>query len=283
MNINLPTSLPQDAQFFERIIGTVILLAAFLLIRQLSVRGIRNWKTTNADLKRRWIVQVKNLTFALFALGILIIWATQLRSFALSIVAIAAALAISLKEMILCLMGGLYKASARSFEIGDRIEVNDCRGDVIDHDFVSTTILEIGPGKDMHQYTGRQIVLPNSLFLSHAIFNETSKSKYVLHVFKIPLMAYDDWKKAEQILVESSNEVCAPYMKEAKVFFSQMGQMEGIEPPNPEPRVSIKFAEADELHLMVRVVAQPNRTGTIEQAIIKKYLSKMPQLPAKTE
>jgi len=43
----------------------------------------------------------------------------------------------------------------------------------------STTILEIDPG---HQPTGRTVVLPNSVFLSAKVFNETLHDDLVVHV-----------------------------------------------------------------------------------------------------
>mgnify|MGYP001215256827 CR=1 FL=1 len=62
-------------------------------------------------------------------------------------VAIAVALVIATKELILCVSGALIKGGARSFNIGDRIQVKEFRGDVIDQNLLTTTILEVGPGK----------------------------------------------------------------------------------------------------------------------------------------
>ena len=39
------------------------------------------------------------------------------------------------------------RATSRSFKLGDRIEIGDYRGDVIDYNLFTTTILETGPGK----------------------------------------------------------------------------------------------------------------------------------------
>lgn len=269
-------NLIQDQDVIERVIASAVLFAVFIIVRIISAKGIRNWKTSNADLKRRWMVQIKNVSFVILLLGLLVIWATQLRTFALSMVAIAAALAISTKEMILCFVGGMYKASARPFEVGDRIDLGPHRGDVIDHDFISTTLLEIGPGRDMHQYTGRQIVIPNSIFLTTAVYNESATSKYVLHVFTVPIFVTDDWETLQKLLLECANEVVAPFVEDARQFLQNFGQVEGIDAPNPTPRVSIKFNDAEQINFIVRVVAQPDRTGTIEQAIVKKFLQRRP-------
>ncbi|NJL24780.1 MAG: mechanosensitive ion channel [Calothrix sp. SM1_5_4] len=129
----------------KQVISTLALFLAFLFFRWATIVTVRRWNAPSGDEKRRWIIQVKNISLVILAAGLFGIWATELRAFALSLVAVAAALAISTKEIIQCFLGGFYKASTRPFEIGDRIEVNGCRGEVIDHNFLCTTVLEIGP------------------------------------------------------------------------------------------------------------------------------------------
>src|SRR5690606_32112227 len=83
----------------------------------------------------------------------------ELRTVAISIVAIAVAFVVATKELILCITGSILKMASRSFVIGDRIQVKDFRGDVIDQNLLATTILEVGPGKLTHQRTGRMAVI----------------------------------------------------------------------------------------------------------------------------
>src|SRR5690606_24394117 len=135
--------------------------------------------------KRRWIIQIKNISFIVLAAGLFGIWATELRAFALSLVAVAAALAISTKEIIQCFLGGFYITSAKPFELGDRIEINGVRGEVIDHNFLSTTLLEIGPAREINQLSGRQLVLPNSVFLSGPLQNQSLQQDYVLQTLRL--------------------------------------------------------------------------------------------------
>jgi small-conductance mechanosensitive channel len=53
----------------------------------------------------------------------------------------------------------------KAYAFGDRIENAGIRGNAVDHNALTTTILEIGPGQTSHQYTGRTMVIPNSFFL----------------------------------------------------------------------------------------------------------------------
>src|SRR5690606_21856396 len=120
----------------------------------------------------------------------------------LSVVALAVALVVATKELILCITGSILKTGAQSFKIGDRIQIKDFRGDVIDQNLFATTIMEIGPGKLTHQRTGRVTVLPNSLFVSEPVINESYTHDYVLHVFTVPFKRQDDWQSAQKSLLE---------------------------------------------------------------------------------
>ncbi|WP_146429413.1 mechanosensitive ion channel domain-containing protein [Blastopirellula retiformator] len=86
----------------------------------------------------------------------------------ISILAFAVAVVIALKELIQCISGSIMKAVGRPFKLGDRIEFHNIRGDVIDHNVLTTTILELGPDQMTQQLTGRAIVLLVHVRTTHA-------------------------------------------------------------------------------------------------------------------
>lgn len=255
---------------------TLILFAGFLITRLVLIKSIRSWAGLSNENKRRFIVQVKNLTWVILALGVLIIWGPELRTFAISLAAVAAAFVISTREMILCFLGGMFKVAVRPFEVGDHIQVGTYRGEVADHNFMSTSLLEIGPGQDFHQLTGKQILVPNSMFFTHPIINECYGNDYVMHTFQVHLPPYRlDWKDAEQALVNSCLEVCTPYVLEAKSSFMRVERKEGLDLPSVEPRVSIRIDEEGEVYLLARVPCPVRRVAKIEQSIIRGYLHRV--------
>jgi small-conductance mechanosensitive channel len=264
--------------------STLILLVAFFLFRTLTIMTIRRWNAPSPDEKRRWIIQIKNLSLIILAAGLFGIWATELRAFAISLVAVAAAIAISTKEVIQCFLGGFYKASARPFELGDRIEVAGYRGEVIDHNFISTTVLEIGPARDMHQLTGRQIVLPNSLFLGNPIYNQSLQQEYVLQSLRVTLYPGEDWRGLEEILLTAANQECASFLEPARWSMARLGQREGLDLPRVEPRVTYHYDEYGRLHAMLRFPAPLERVSRTEQAVMRAIIGqrKVESLPITT-
>lgn len=253
-----------------RLLGSTVVLMVIVLLARMVLSKLIRTGIQSTELRRKWLVQTRNGLILLFLLGLILIWGEELRTLALSIVAIAVAFVVATKELILCFMGTLVKGGARSFDIGDRIQVKDFRGDVIDQNLLATTILEVGPGKLTHQRTGRATVIPNSLFVSEPVINETFTEDYVLHVFTVPFKREDDWLKAQQVLLEVAQAQCQPYLESARKYMRRLGDRRGLEVPMVDPRVSIQVPVAGEIHLVVRYPCRPAQRSAIEQNILSE-------------
>lgn len=255
--------------------STGLLLVGVILLRFVAVRAVRRWEMPSPEHRRRWLVTIRNVALTILFFGVILIWAQELKTLALSMVAVAAALVIATKELILCFSGSFLKSSTRSFTIGDRIEVNDLRGDVIDQNLLATTILEIGPGNSSHQATGRSIVIPNSLFLSGSVVNETFMGKHVLHHIKLPMKSEDDWRGAREILLDAAREKCAPFLEDARKSFDNLAKEHSVDPPNVEPRVTLQMPEPGKIDLLLRIAVPAREKGRVEQAILGEYLDRI--------
>ncbi len=252
--------------------STGVLLAIVLLLRTLLYRFISR-SVASHDLRRRWFVQTRNGLILLFIFGIILIWGQELRTLALSVVAIAVAFVVATKELILCVTGSIIKTGAGSFKIGDRIQVKDFRGDVIDQNLLATTILEVGPGKLTHQRTGRMSVIPNAIFVSEPVINESYTHDYVLHVFSVPFKREDNWQAAQKELLKSANKHCKPFLKEVRNHMEQLSKSRGLDIPTVEPRVTLQIPSAGEMHLIVRVPTRSTQRSYIEQSILSEVFT----------
>ncbi len=249
------------------IVATLILVTVIVILRAISSKFIR--KSVKAtELRRRWLVQTRNILLLFMVLGLMLIWAEELRTLALGLVAIAVAFVVATKELIMCLTGSLVKSGGSAFSIGDRIQIKDFRGDVIDQNLLTTTILEVGPGKFSHQRTGRMISIPNSLFVSEPVVNESYTHDFVLHVFTVPFKREDNWQAAQQALLESANRHCADYLEQARRYMQRMSDHRGINVPSAEPRVTISVPAAGEIHLIVRFPCKAQLRSSMEQTIL---------------
>lgn len=260
-----------------KLAATVFIAVLAFLLRRLAVRTFET-SGLPPERRNRFLVQSRNAALLVFVGGTTVLWAEQLQSVALSVAALAAAFVIATKELILCLSGTLLRVSARSFKLGDRIEIQGSRGDVIDIGPMTTTILEVGPGPSIHKKTGRTIVLPNSLFLSAPVHNETFTGRYVLHTTTVHVPADRPWQTVEHVLLRSAEQVCASYIDDARENMKQIGVKHGLTPPDVTPQVWISNDAPAELELWLRFPAPIRGRGQIEQSILRRYLTELSEL-----
>jgi small-conductance mechanosensitive channel len=253
--------------------GSLLLVILAFAVRAIIGRAIRQNDRLSHEVRRRWLVTLRNGTFLVLILGLTVIWAEELRVAAVSMIAVAAATVIATKELITCLSGSVLKTVSRGFSIGDRIEIDNFRGDVIDHNALTTTILEIGPHNLTQQHTGRAIVLPNCIFLNKAVVNETYTDDYVLHVFTVPIAMDCYWQDAESELLDAANELCHSFLNDARLHFQKLGKEQGIKTLSVEPRVTVIIPQAGTMELVVRIVVPARNKGRIEQAILRRFVS----------
>jgi len=266
----------------EKAIASVLLLVLMLAARAFLGRVLTK-HVKRTEQRRRWLVNIRNalLLFAVVALGI--IWIDELKNLGVAILGLGVAFVIAVKEFLLCLNGSFLRATTNAFSVGDRIEWAGHRGDVIDINLFTTTLLEVGPGHAFHLRTGRTVVIPNSKMLDSPVINESHMKRFVLHVFAVPLRVEDDWQRAESILLTACREECAPYLAEAASHMKRMEDEHGLTGLPPEPRVVVQLTEARKLTLLVRFPCPVGRQGSLEQAIMRRFLAEMVWEPRATQ
>lgn len=252
----------------RNLIATGVLLVAMVGLRWLAVQYVRRQDWASPTIGRRWIVQIRNGAFILIAIGLIFIWAEELRAAAISLVALGAAFVLATKELIMCVSGAIVRASSRSFTVGDRIEVGSLRGDVVDHTLLATTILEVGAG---HARTGRTLTVPNSVFLSSPVVNETSGHDYVLHAFTVTVPR-ESWKEDEEALLQAARTHTADHLDAARANMEQRAREHSLDLPSVDPIAVVQGESADEVSLTIRFPAPVYRKGRLEQSIIRSWM-----------
>lgn len=262
-----------DSRLMMDLFRSGLMIIVLVILRAILLRTlITNNQKMNIDTKRRWSVNLRNMVIFCSVFGLLVIWAQELQTFALSIVAFAAALVLATKELIMCVSGGFLRAMSNSYSLGDHIEVGSYRGRVVDINIFSTTIMEIGPGHKTHQMTGRALHMPNSLLLSFSVIRDNHMGRYIVHTFTVPAPYATDPIKAEKILIDAAKELCAPYVQDAKKHMDALETERLLDTPSVEPRVSISPVDDKQYALIVRVAIPGKERHRIEQAIVRRFM-----------
>lgn len=170
---------------WERVIATAILLVAGFAAAQLWARYLARGDVS-AEKRRLHLVWARNAIWFLVLFTIVSVWASTIAGFALSLAAVAGAILIVSKELLMCVLGYLYPTLVRPFEIGDIVEIGDVNGRVIDIDMFATELAELGHAG---QRTGNTVAFPNGMMLTQPLRNISSTGEYVLHARLVPVNA----------------------------------------------------------------------------------------------
>jgi small-conductance mechanosensitive channel len=82
------------------------------------------------------------------------------------------AITFALQQPLLSVLGWVYVVIKQPYGVGDRVRIGGAKGDVIDVDFLVTTLWEInGELVASQQPSGRAVTVPNSVVLSAEMYN----------------------------------------------------------------------------------------------------------------
>ncbi|SCK23706.1 mechanosensitive ion channel family protein [Vogesella sp. LIG4] len=249
-----------------------VLIVVLLLVHASILRTIAANQQVPVEVRRRWMVNVRNVMLIIGMGGLVVIWAQELQTIALSMVAFTAALVVATKELLMCLGGGLVRSLGNTYQLGDIIEIGTLRGRVTDITMLSTSVLEIGPRHDAHQITGRMLSFPNSMLLTQAVARENFTGDYVMHILTIPLPYSLKPARAERLLQAIADEVCATHLEGARAHMAMLESKLLLDTPSVTPRISLQPASEKEYRIILRYAVPPRERQRVEQAILRRFL-----------
>ena len=258
-----------DPVLLRNIISSIVLVVAVFVARYVILRFVRSRLPTRDTLQLRWTSQVRAFSYVILAFGLFTIWAAELQALAVSFVVLAMAVVWATKETIACMQGAVYRLSSNAFQVGDRINVGDIRGDVIDPGLLSTTVLEVGKG---HQRTGRTISIPNSLFMTEPVLNESLTGEYMLHLLTIPVDRSADLAEIENRALRAANDACADFIDDVRRPIALRYRRHGLNPPLVDPRITYQFVDTNTVNLILRIPVPTRLERTVEQRVLRAVL-----------
>ena len=158
------------AAYLVRLKWPAIALASLLLINLLVSRAVLplRYKKESLLFARR----ILHYLLMLIAVGIAAAYLFDDLSTIMTTLGVAsAALVISLQDVCAAMFGWFVIMSSGKVKIGDRVEIDGTRGDVLDIQLLRTTLLEINGWLGMDQPTGRVLVISNSYIFKSKVFN----------------------------------------------------------------------------------------------------------------
>lgn len=252
---------------WEKVILTALLIGLALLASHLWARYLSRGEIS-PEKRRLHLVWARNLIWFAVLLVIVSVWASTIAGFALAAAAVAGALLIVSKELVMCVHGYLYATLVQPYKMGDVIEFNQLRGRVVDIDMFATTLVELDKAG---QRTGKVAEFPNGLLLSHPLINASPNGAYALHAIRIPVpeRVAHDLDRMEAAALAAADHATAAWRDEAMAHFRKAADENFIALPSGKTKVSWDFSNPEHLVLVVRVACPVGQRAEVEQTVFR--------------
>ena len=202
----------------KALISLIIIIVA-LLLRRLLLRWIVR-QHFSAQTAYYWSKAITYGIMGLMALVVGGIWLYGVQNMATFLGLLSAGVAVALREPIVNLAGWLFILLRHPIFLGDRIEIDGIKGDVIDLGPFFFSVLEIGNWISAEQNTGRIIHIPNVKIFTAAVANYTQEFPYIWDEIPVMVTFESNWEKAkgilESILEASSIKFTGPEERELR-------------------------------------------------------------------
>lgn len=161
-----------QGDLISKLIITVAIVVILSILRSISLRLIAKY-TKNPRIKFNARKITLNITFIFGLFWILSVWVNEFQSLFTFLGLISAGVAVALKDPIVNIFGWVFIIWRHPFKVGDRIQIGDQAGDIIDIRMFQFSIMEIGNWVDADQYTGRIVNIPNAQVFNsqHSIYS----------------------------------------------------------------------------------------------------------------
>jgi len=184
-----------------RLLTTFGVIVGLLLVRWMVLKGVHR-RVTDLHTRYRWHKGANYVVGVISILAVVRIWLVDFAGAATYLGLLSAGLAIALKDPLANLAAWLFILWRRPFEVGDRVQLGENAGDVVDVRLFQFTLLEIGNWVEADQSTGRIIHVPNALLFTSPIANYTRGFAFIWTELPVLVTFESDWEKARGLLQE---------------------------------------------------------------------------------
>jgi Small-conductance mechanosensitive channel len=279
----IPLPRPHVEMLLRLVRGSIMIILLLALAKAVAVYAIGRISdaSTRYTLKRieRLIVGVLILTIAISVF--FVNWYTAL----ISVGVFSVILGLAVQTPMTSFIGWIYILVRRPYRVGDRIQIGDATGDVIDVSYIDTTLWEFG-GKYLStdHPSGRIIKFPNSLVLSATVYNYSwPLFPYIWNEIKFHIAYGSDLEFVGRTMQKITEQEIGEEMIERVEVFRQLLAKTPVDEleVRERPRVIFRVSENTWLEAIVRYLVPPREAGTIKTRLIPKLLAALNAAPGK--
>ncbi|HWA85974.1 MAG TPA: mechanosensitive ion channel domain-containing protein [Opitutus sp.] len=157
---------------------------------------------------------------------------------------VSAALVISLQDVCTSIAAWFVIMAGGKFGIGDRLEIDGTRGDVLDIQLLRTTLLEINAWLGIDEPTGRVLVLPNNFIFKNKVFNFTHGHPFIWGKIDVTVTFGTPVASALTLFQRVLDEETREQFAQARQAADKMQRRYGIADAVYEPKIYTQIADS---------------------------------------
>jgi small-conductance mechanosensitive channel len=246
------------------VVGILLIHGTFRLLEKALPR-----RFGQADLRYRVRKLIAFSGYAAILLFVSILFEDRLGRLSFAIGVAGAGVAVALQDVLASIAGAFSIGFSRLYTIGDRVQIGDIRGDVIDIGLLRTTLLETGNWVSKDMYNGRVVRIPNSTVLKGTVFNYSQGFRFVWDEIKTVFTTTSDCQLAREMLLRVAKESIGEYLVEAEASWRAISENFRSENPPLEPTVALVVNGASLEFSVDYVVDYTKRTAMKDRLFTK--------------
>jgi small-conductance mechanosensitive channel len=255
--------LAENTAFLQNLILSFLVVLLLIFVRWLFLFFLDR-RSPSANARYRWSKATRYMVVGLSVVVISGIWFDTISNLATYLGLLSAGLAISLSSPISNLAGWAYILFRKPFQLEDRVQIGDVKGDVIDLGMFVFTLMEVGNWVDAEQSTGRLIHIPNAKTFTENIANYTQGFNFIWHEIVVVLTFESNWEKAKPILSDIADKYATHLSSDAESQLYQAADQFMITPGTLTPKVYTRVV-GDGVELTMRYLTEARlRRGSEE-------------------
>ena len=189
---------------------------------------------------------------------------------------VSAGIVIALSDPITNIAGWIFILWRRPFQVGDRIQIGDYAGDVIDTRIFQFTMLEIGNWVSADQSTGRMIHMPNRKVFADPLANYTKGFQFIWNEIPVLITFESDWRKAKNLLNKIISKYDEEFRRDFEDQFQKMAHDYLIYTPKTTPIIYTDVKDSGVL-LTVRYLCKPHDRRATTEVVWEEILDAFEQ------
>ena len=256
----------------KRIIASLVVMVVLWAARQVALRlADRRIAKENMERRYRWR---KSSVYVAVIVGLLIIgriWLQDIHALVTYLGLLSAGIAIALKDPIVDFVGWAFILWRRPFRVGDRVQIGDIAGDVIDQRLFEFLLMEIGNWVQADQSTGRVIHVPNGRVFTEPIANYNKGFRYIWNEVPVLVTFESHWEKAKVILQRLAEEQSLHLQEDARRGVREASKTYLLYYTHLTPTVYTSV-EASGILLTIRHLCRPTERRASSQALWENIL-----------